>query len=111
MKYFAELNNNDVVLRVTVFLNSVHEGEQAEKTTPFSENGVKWIETFLSDNPRKNYAGVGHTYDESRNAFIAPKMYPSWVLNETTCQWEAPVAQPEGYGHFWDESSQSWLTE
>ena len=63
---------------------------------------------------RKNYAGIGHTYDEDKDAFIPPKptLYPSWVLNETTCQWEPPIEKPSGETaenrHIWDEENQQW---
>ena len=58
---------------------------------------------------RKNHAGIGYTYDEDRDAFIPPKDYPSWTLNETTCQWEAPVAYPDdGKRYNWNEDNQSW---
>ena len=57
----------------------------------------------------KNYAGVGYTYDESKDAFIAPKPYNSWILNETTCLWEAPVAYPtDGQKYNWNEENQTW---
>tara|TARA_R110002051_G_scaffold60657_1_gene111304 strand:- start:603 stop:1007 length:405 start_codon:yes stop_codon:yes gene_type:complete len=60
---------------------------------------------------RKNHAGIGMTYDEDRDAFIAPKPYASWILNETTCQWEAPVARPDsesGETYGWNEETQQW---
>lgn len=57
---------------------------------------------------RKNYAGIGYTYDAERDAFIPPKPYESWTLNEDTCLWEPPTPMPEGQ-HYWDEDSQSWL--
>ena len=59
---------------------------------------------------RKNYAGVGHTYDAVRDAFISPKTYPSWVLNEDTCNWEAPVTIPDdGKQYRWDEPTTNWV--
>ena len=59
----------------------------------------------------KNYAGIGYTYDTARDAFIPPKPYNSWVLNESSCCWEAPVAQPsEGGPYVWDEDTTSWVT-
>lgn len=59
---------------------------------------------------RKNYAAVGYTYDNVRDAFIPPQPFASWVLNETTCQWEAPVARPDDdKSHQWDEASTSWI--
>ena len=58
---------------------------------------------------RKNYAGIGYTYDETRDAFIPPKPYPSWLLNENTCLWEPPVPYPTGNGFYtWDEANQTW---
>jgi hypothetical protein len=59
---------------------------------------------------RKNYAGVGYTYDSARNAFIPPNPFPSWILNEETCQWDAPVAMPtDGQSYYWDEATTSWV--
>ena len=59
---------------------------------------------------RKNYAGVGYTYDPNRDAFIPPQPFPSWVLDEETCQWTAPVEYPDdGNGYLWDEGSLSWI--
>tara|TARA_R100000963_G_scaffold4984_1_gene3658 strand:+ start:150 stop:491 length:342 start_codon:yes stop_codon:yes gene_type:complete len=67
-----------------------------------------WVQTF-TDGTRKNYAGKGYTYDEDRDAFIPPKNYPSWTLNETTCRWEAPSARPDdGKSYNWNESTKSW---
>ena len=58
---------------------------------------------------RKNYAGIGYTYDETRDAFIAPKPFSSWILNEDTCQWEAPVAYPQdGNNYNWNETNLNW---
>ena len=60
---------------------------------------------------RKNYAGIGYTYDPVRDAFIPPQPYPSWVLNEETCLWEAPVPYPDdGNGYYWDETTLSWVS-
>ena len=59
---------------------------------------------------RKNYAGIGYTYDAGRDAFIPPKPYASWLLNETTCLWDAPVAYPDdGKRYSWDEATTSWV--
>jgi hypothetical protein len=58
---------------------------------------------------RKNYAGIGYSYDQDRDAFIPPKPYPSWILNESTCQWDAPVPYPtDGQMYLWDEDNQQW---
>ena len=67
-----------------------------------------WKQTF-TDGTRKNDTGIGYTYDEDRDAFITKKPYPSWTLNETTCQWEAPVAKPDdGKNYNWNETNQTW---
>jgi hypothetical protein len=59
---------------------------------------------------RKNYAGIGYTYDATRDAFIPPKPYPSWLLNEATCLWEAPVAMPDDGGRYaWNEATGEWV--
>jgi len=79
----------------------------------------KWIQTSYNTHAgvhsqggtplRKNFAGIGFTYDKTRDAFIPPKPYPSWSLNDDTCQWEPPVTYPEGEGlHSWNEETQSW---
>ena len=87
--YYGELRSQRCV-RTSY---NTHGGEHQSGGTPF----------------RKNYAGIDFTYDESRDAFIPPQPYPSWVLNETTCLWDAPVAYPDdGLMYNWDEASQSW---
>jgi hypothetical protein len=68
-----------------------------------------WKKTSYSNSIRKNYAGVGYTYDASRDAFISIKPYTSWTLDETTCQWKAPIDYPTDGNHYiWDESTTSW---
>ena len=75
----------------------------------FGTDGT-WMQTSYNGNIRKNFAGIGHTYDLTRNAFIAPKPYASWVLNETTCQWDAPTPYPDDDNDYeWDESTTSWV--
>lgn len=69
----------------------------------------EWIQTSYSGSIRKNYAGIGYTYDKTRDAFIPPKPYPSWTLVEDTCQWKAPSAMPDdGKRYEWDEDTTSW---
>lgn len=69
----------------------------------------KWIQTYKDRSQRKNYAGIGYTYDATRDAFIPPQPFPSWVLNEDTCLWDAPVARPDdGNIYQWNEETQSW---
>ena len=68
-----------------------------------------WLETRKDGSIRKNYAGIGHTYDETRDAFIPPQPYPSWTLNEDTCLWEPPIAYPDdGNMYQWNETDQQW---
>jgi hypothetical protein len=68
-----------------------------------------WKQTSYNNNIRKNFAGIGYTYDETRDAFIAPKPFNSWVLNEDTCIWEAPVAYPQDNNQYrWNEQTLSW---
>lgn len=69
----------------------------------------QWIETF-TDGTRKNYAGIGYTYDQNRDAFIPPKVFASWILNEETCLWDPPVPYPnDGNEYCWDEDYQTWV--
>ena len=122
MAHFAELGIDNIVKRVIVVHNNElldeNNVEQESLGAAFCENlfGGTWVQTSYNGNIRKNYAGVGFTYDSGRDAFIAPKPYASWVLNETTCRWEAPVAMPEltqeqidaGSYYTWDEDSTNW---
>jgi hypothetical protein len=115
MAHFAQLDNN-VVLQVIVVHNNelMNNGVESEaKGIAFCHSlfpGTNWAQTSYNANIRKNYAGVGFTYDAQRDAFIPPKPYPSWVLNETTCQWESPVPYPQdGKRYIWDEATQTWV--
>ena len=69
----------------------------------------EWINTIDESGKRKNKAMLGYTYDKDRNAFIAPKPFNSWTLNESTCKWEAPVTEPVNGLHSWDESNKQWV--
>ena len=71
----------------------------------------EWIQTYYDGSSRKNYAGIGYTYDLTRDAFIPPKpSYPSWTLNNSTCNWEAPVVHPDdGKEYTWDEATTNWV--
>jgi hypothetical protein len=86
----------------------------APKSIEFLKNVTghpTWVQTSYNGNIRKNYAGVGYTYDSGRDAFIPPQPFPSWTLAEETCQWFAPVPVPaEGMCH-WDESTTSWVMD
>lgn len=116
MAHFAETGPDNTVLRVIVVHNNElldEAGNEVEaKGAEFCQNlfGGTWVQTSYNGNMRKNFAGIGYTYDSQRDAFIAPKPFDSWVLNEDTCQWQAPVPYPEGGGAYeWDESTQSWV--
>jgi hypothetical protein len=113
MAHFAELNPSNVVLRVIVVAtedNSDANGVEKEYIgAAFCERllGGRWKQTSYNGNMRKNFAIIGSTYDEQRDAYIYPQPYPSWLLNEDTCKWEAPVPQPDGF-FVWDETTQAW---
>jgi hypothetical protein len=110
MSHFAHITNG-IVDQVIVI-------DQETLNTGHWGNPIEWVQTsyntkggvhVLGGTPlRKNYAGIGYTYDAERDAFIAPKPFNSWVLNETTCLWEAPVAKPEGQ-YSWNEDTLSWV--
>ena len=118
MSHFAKVTNNlveTVIVAEQDFIDSLP-----------SESGVTWIQTSYNTRGgihyapnsntadggvalRKNYAGIGDTYDSVRDAFYAPKPYPSWILNETSCIWEAPVVHPnDGKLYNWNESNLAW---
>lgn len=107
MAHWAELDENKIVLRVTVGSNDDHdEGYQ----WLIDNLGGTWVKTSYNGNIRKNFAGIGYTYDAVRDAFIAPKPFQSWTLNEDTCQWEAPTTMPtDNKGYRWDEATLSWI--
>ena len=117
MAHFAQLDDNNVVTQVIVVDNSElldsNDVEQETIGITFCTNlfgaDTRWKQTSYNGNIRKNYAGIGFTYDSTRDAFIAPQPYASWTLNETTCQWEAPVAYPtDGNLYTWNEDNQQW---
>ena len=103
MSHFAKLDNNivtEVIVSEQDFINSGAVGDS-----------FLWVQTSYSGSFRKNYAAVGYTYDKAKDAFIAPKPYPSWVLVEDTCQWEAPTAMPDdGEMYSWDEDTTAWIS-
>ena len=116
MAHFAQLDENNVVLQVIVIDNKdTADANGVEKEhigAAFCEKlfGGTWKQTSYNGSIRKNYAGIGYTYNESIDAFVPPKPYASWVLNETTCRWEAPTPMPtdEGKIYTWNESTTSW---
>lgn len=115
MAHFAQLDENNIVVQVIVGVDEPHDGEAIY----FQTTGKVWKKTsyntvggvhLLGGTPfRKNYAGIGYTYDPDRDAFIAPKPYASWVLNEQTCQWNSPIQYPnDDKRYIWDEQTISW---
>ena len=116
MAHFAKLDGSNTVLAVHVISNDVitingEESEQAGIDFLTSLHGhTMWKQTSYNGSFRKNYAGVGYTYDSERDAFIAPKPWTSWILNETTCQWESPVPYPnDGKYYGWFDQNQQWI--
>ena len=108
MSHFAKLDENNIVTNVVVGNNSLpNEGYD----WIVSRIGGRWIQTSYNGNFRKRFAGIGYYYDEELDAFIMPKPYDSWVLNQETADWEAPVAKPEDGSYVWDESSGSWILD
>jgi hypothetical protein len=128
MASFAKLNSNNIVEKVESVVNEVLKdsngieqeaiGIQFLKTL-YNEPSAIWKQTsyntvggvhLLGGVPfRKNHAAIGYTYDSNRDAFISPKPYNSWILNETTCNWESPVARPQdGNTYTWNEQTLSW---
>jgi len=127
MAHFAELNSSNEVLRVIVISNDDVEANGGELSSeaetfvasivPHSEDGTAWKQTSYNNNFRKQYAGIGVTYDASKDKFILPQPYPSWSLDSND-DWEAPVTKPtiteidsNMVYIFWDEDNQKWLGE
>ena len=111
MAHFAKLGVGNIIETVHVVSNDIATTEQAGVDFLNNLYGTRdvWKQTSYNGNIRKNFAGVGYTYDQSRDAFIAPKPFNSWILNETTCQWEAPVALPDTENRYnWNEETTSW---
>jgi hypothetical protein len=129
MAHFAKLDSNNIVTFVTVgrqeddgqeAVLSARTGDVYKQTSYNTRGGVHYTDGVPSEDQskalRKNYAGLGYTYDAGRDAFVPPKPYASWVLNEDTCLWDAPVAMPEDAGtgeppkrYTWDEDTISWV--
>jgi hypothetical protein len=108
MAHFAEIDENNVVLRVLVTDNNDPNGDEGYQWL-IDNLGGTWVKTSYNASIRKNYAGIGYTYDEALDAFIPPKPFASWALNEGTANWEAPVAMPQDDKmYIWDEDSTSW---
>jgi hypothetical protein len=118
MAHFAKLDENNIVLEVNVVNNDALDASNEEVSgiaflTEWSGGYSNWKQTSynaLNNGFRKNYAAVGYYYDETRDAFIPPKFYESWTLNEDTCLWEAPTPMPtDDKSYSWDEDTTSWV--
>ena len=117
MAHFAQLDGNNVVTQVLVVNNSeILDGNNVEQESlgvTFLQNLIGadtvWKQTSFNGNIRKNYAGIGFTYDVTRDAFIPPQPFASWTLNDQTCRWDCPVPYPtDGQFYNWNESTLSW---
>ena len=119
MAHFAEINADNLVVRVLVVPDAQEDRGQEFLADDLGLGGT-WKKTSYNTQAgvhvnggtpyRKNYAGVGYTFDAERDAFIAPKPYASWILNEATCRWEAPTPMPTTEGKFyrWSEADLAW---
>ena len=106
MAHFAELDSTNTVVRVIVVATE-YEANGAEWCSDLF--GGTWVQTSYNNNIRKQYAGVGFTYNETADVFIAPKPFASWSLDENY-DWQAPIAYPaDGKNYLWDESNQTWV--
>lgn len=124
MAHFAQLDENNIVLEVIVVSNADIDDLPFPESEPvgiqflnsWSGQTLIWKQTSYNGNFRKNYAGIGFSYNLEKDAFIPPQPYPSWLLNETTCQWYPPVPFPEfdiqnPVYYEWDESTLNWVVE
>ena len=120
MSHFAKIDKDNVVIHISVVDNKDildNSGYESEvigiaylQSVHGNNTNYRWKQTSYNGTFRKNYAGVGYTYDSTRDAFIAPQNYPSWILNKTTCQWESPVAYPDDDKVYsWDELTTNWV--
>lgn len=104
MKHWAELDENNIVVRVLVV------GDDKNIEWLVERFGGTWLETSPTEEIRKNYAGVGYTYDPEIDVFIPLTPFDSWVLNKETYKWEAPVERPsDGKDYVWDETILDWV--
>jgi hypothetical protein len=118
MAYFTKLDDASVVMEVIAVSNETLNNLPFPESEPvgvafltdWSGGYTNWKQTSYNANFRKNYAGIGFTYDAVLDAFIAPKPYPSWLLNTETCQWQPPVPYPtDGKRYYWNEDTQQWV--
>jgi hypothetical protein len=116
MAHFAKLDEYNTVTEVVVVNNNVitvNSSESEQAGIDFLTNLFgygKWKQTSYNNNMRKRFAGIGYQYREDLDAFIPPKIFSSWTFNESTCDWDPPIARPtDGKDYTWDEVNQSWI--
>ena len=118
MAHFAKLDDQNIVMEVIVVNNETLNNLPFPESEPvgiafltdWSGGYTNWKQTSYNANFRKNYAGIGYTYDSVLDAFISPKPYPSWLLNTETCLWQAPIPYPtDGKQYYWNEETQQWV--
>lgn len=116
MAHFAQIDADGKVLRIIVVANAAMldaSGKESELLGAAVCNSIcssqRWVQTSYNGTIRKNFAGIGYTYDEARDAFIPPKPFPSWSLDEATCRWVAPIPRPSDKPTRWDEERQEWV--
>ena len=117
MAHFAKLDENNNVIEVVVIHNNEcldGDGNESEEVgiafcRSLFGSETNWVQTSYNGNMRKNFAGIGGTYDPDQDCFIPAKQYDSWVLNQTSFQWEPPVEFPDDGGRYeWNETTRSW---
>jgi len=125
MAHYAKIGTGNIVTKIHVLNNKIllkDEVENEQQGVEFLQNlfGSRdtYIQTSYNNNFRKNFADVGYTYDTTRDAFIAPQPYPSWLLDDDTCQWNAPTPVPDdgktyvaGKTYVWNESTTNWVKD
>jgi hypothetical protein len=108
MSHWAELDQDNKVVRVLVGDNNDPEGDEGYQWL-LDNLGGTWIKTSYNSTVRKNFAGIGFTYNEELDSFVAPQPFPSWKLDKRNSQWKAPVAYPtDGFTYFWNEEELTW---
>ena len=115
MAHFAQIDENNVVVSVVVVHNNdiIVDGQESEQQGIKLCNtllGGRWVQTSYNANFRKNYAGISFTYDALRDAFIPPQPFSSWILDESTCQWQPPTPMPvDDNAYRWSEEEKNWI--
>ena len=113
MAHFAKLDKNNIVIEINLVSNDSLDKDNEEKSgveflTHWSGGYANWKQTSYNGSIRKQYAGIGYTYDAINDVFIAPQPYPSWAL-DNDFNWQPPIPRPEGMGWYWNEGEQVWV--